>query len=127
MISTIIIGKIIAPYLLVTGLGFILSGKFYSLMIENADKSDPVLVNLSGMVHFLIGMTILVNHFLWGSLLEIIITILGFAFVFKGGFLIALPRLTLKSNQPSSINRLRVMGAGFIAAGLVIGYLSYFA
>ena len=126
-IPTIIIGRILTPYLIVTGLGFFFSSKFYISMIKGANKSDPVLINLSGMVHFLIGMVILINHFLWSGVLEIIISVLGFAFVLKGAFLIALPLLTLKSNNVPSVNRLRVMGIGFIVVGLIIGYLSYLA
>jgi hypothetical protein len=53
--------------------------------------SDPVLINLSGMVHFFIGMTILVNHFLWKNAKQIMVTLLGFMFSLKGIFLIALP------------------------------------
>ena len=124
-ILTIIIGKIIAPYLLVTGIGFFLSRKFFEKMIKDADKSDSVLINLSGMVHFLIGIAIVTNHFLWSNLLEIIISILGFAFLLKGAFLIALPSLTLKSNK-TSIRLLRATGVGYVVAGLVIGYMSYF-
>ena len=56
------IGKILAIYLLVTGAGFLFSAEYYAQMIAHAG-SDPILINLSGMVHFFIGMTILVNHF----------------------------------------------------------------
>jgi uncharacterized protein YjeT (DUF2065 family) len=124
--DTIVLGKIIAPYLLVTGLGFLLSGKFYKRMTENTDKSDPVLINLSGMVHFLIGIAVVTNHFLWSDLLEIIISILGFAFLLKGTFMIALPSLTIKSSKAST-KFLRISGIGYLIVGLAIGYMSYFA
>ncbi|MTI33259.1 hypothetical protein [Xanthovirga aplysinae] len=124
METTFIIGRIMAPYLIVTGLGFFLSKSFYKKSIEEAEKSDPVLINLSGMVHFLIGMTILTLHFRRNNLLETMISILGFLFTLKGAFIIALPVLTLKSNE-ASIKLLRVMGTGFTTAGLIIGYLSY--
>jgi uncharacterized protein YjeT (DUF2065 family) len=122
---TATIGRIIAPYLVVSGIGFLLSGEFYQRMISGAHKSDPVLVNLSGMVHFLIGATVLVIHFRWGSVLEVLVSLLGCSFVLKGAFMVALPELTLKSNKTSTW-MLRVQGAGFIVAGLVLGYLSYF-
>lgn len=116
------IGKLLSAYLIVTGLGFLISADYYSFMISH-QGTDPVLINLSGMVHFFIGMTILVNHFLWKNVLQIMVSLLGFMFVLKGAFLIALPELTLQSaNNPAQIPW--VMSVGFILLGLVLGYLS---
>ena len=123
---TIIIGKILALYITVTGLGFLLSPKFFQGMIVQAEKSSPVLLNLSGMVHFLIGAAIVTNHFLWDSVLAGVVTLMGIAFLLKGTFLIALPELTLKSNK-KSIKYYPLFGIGFLLAGLSIGYMSFFA
>ncbi|WP_158655290.1 hypothetical protein [Flavivirga eckloniae] len=115
------IAKILSAYLMVTGTGFLLSSDYYSQMISHAG-SDPVLINLSGMVHFFIGMTILVNHFLWKNALQIIVTILGFMFLLKGAFLIALPELTLQSgNNPVQLPW--AMSVGFIAIGICMAFL----
>ncbi len=78
---TLILGKIIAPYLLASGLGFLISTKFYENQLKNTDKSDPLSVNLSGMVHFLLGIGILTNHFKWNNILAVIVTLLGFSFL----------------------------------------------
>lgn len=87
--------------------------------------SDPVLINLSGMVHFFIGITILVNHFLWKNALQIIVTILGFLFLMKGIFLIALPELTLQSgNNLTQIPW--ALSIGFISIGLIVSYMAFF-
>ena len=56
--TTIFLGKIIALYLLVSGLGFLLSSRFYENLLKNSDKSDPMTVNLSGMVHLIGGKTL---------------------------------------------------------------------
>ena len=123
--DTLFLGKIIAPYLLVSGLGFLFSFNFYKNLLINSDKSDPMTVNLSGMVHFLIGLAIVLKHFLWGNVLEIIVTLLGFGFIIKGLTLIVFPNSTLKSNE-ASVKFLRISGIGFLVAGLYIGYISYF-
>ena len=47
---TTIIARILSIYLSVTGLGFLVSNSYYSEMISQSG-SDPVLINLSGMVH----------------------------------------------------------------------------
>ena len=124
--TTIFLGKIIALYLLVSGLGFLLSSRFYENLLKNSDKSDPMTVNLSGMVHFLIGIAIVTNHFLWNSILEIVVTLLGFSFLIKGITLIIFPSLTLKSTK-TSIRLLRISGIGFVVVSLYLGYMSYFA
>ena len=123
---TLFLGKIIAPYLFVSGLGFLFSSKFYENLLKNSDKSDPMTVNLSGMVHFLIGIAIVTNHFLWNSILEIVVTLLGFSFLIKGITLIIFPSLTLKSTK-TSIRLLRISGIGFVVVSLYLGYMSYFA
>ncbi len=46
--TTILIGKLAAPYLLVTGMGFLLSTKFYEKMVRGSASTDPVTLNLSG-------------------------------------------------------------------------------
>ena len=70
--DTLFLGKMIAPYLFVSGLGFLLSYDFYKQLLINSDKSDPLTINLSGMVHFFIGLAIVLRHHLWGNVLEII-------------------------------------------------------
>lgn len=107
METTALIGKIVGPYILVSGIGFLTSGNFYKDLLKDANQSDPMTVNLSGMIHFFIGVTILANHFLFGSLFQIAITFVGFVFFIKGTNLIILPKLTLKSNN-TSIKVLRV-------------------
>lgn len=124
MDKTVLIARILSMYFLVTGFGFLFSGSYYSKMIAHIG-SDPVLINLSGMVHFFIGATILTVHFLWKKPFQIIVTLLGLMFLIKGAFLIVLPELTLQSgNNPAQITSL--MAAGFISVGLIVGYFAYF-
>lgn len=87
--------------------------------------SDPILINLSGMVHFFIGATILVVHFKWKKPLQIVVSLLGIMFLMKGISLIALPEFVLQSgNNPVQIPEL--MSVGFILIGCAIGYFSFF-
>ena len=121
---TLLIARILSTYLLITGLGFLISGEYYSAMIAHTG-SDPVLINLSGMVHFFIGMTILVIHFRWRGVLQIVVTILGAMFFLKGAFLIALPELALQTgNNPAQ--KTWLMAVLFVSAGTVLGYFAYF-
>lgn len=120
------IAMIAGPYLLVTGLGFLLSPGFYQGMIANSAKADPMLVNLSGAVHFVVGLIILVQHFHWSAAPEIAVSLVGVAAAAKGAALIAVPELTLKSPK-SSRTGLRLSAAGFFAVGGYLAYIGYIA
>ncbi|MFC2020444.1 hypothetical protein ACFLU1_01430 [Chloroflexota bacterium] len=123
---TLFLGKMISPYLFVSGLGFLLSFNFYKQLLINSDKSDPLTVNLSGMVHLFIGLAIVLSHQLWGNALEIIVTLVGFGFLIKGLTLIVFPNSTLRSTRVS-VKLLRLSGVGFLAVSIYLGYMSYFA
>jgi hypothetical protein len=122
---TLFIGKISAIYWLVYGLGFLVSHEFYAKQLMNSDKSDSLAVTLQGAIHLYIGAAILTNHFLWDSLLAILVTLLGFMYLAKGAAIIVIPGATLKSAKPT-VNTLRISGIFFVIIGLVLGYLSYF-
>ncbi len=124
MNSSVKIGRIVAPYFLVTGIGFAVSRDFYADMIAHTG-TDPVLINLSGMVHFFIGICILVFHWRWRGVLALLVSLIGVMFLLKGIFLIALPELTLQTNDnPAQLPW--AMSIGFISMGIVVGYLAYF-
>lgn len=91
------IARIAGPYLIVTALGFLVSRRFYERMVRGNADADPVLLNLSGAAHFILGALILVNHWAWGGPGEAAVTLLGVAAVAKGASLIAVPELTLKT------------------------------
>ncbi len=123
--DTILLGKILAAYLLVSGLGFLLSRDFYRKLRATSETSDRLTVNLSGMVHFILGMAIVTTHLLWGNLLQVLVTFTGIGFVAKGFAMIVFPEWTLRSS-PVTERSLWLSGVAFVVAGLVFGYLSYF-
>ncbi len=118
------LAKILSAYLLATGIGFLVSADFYNRMIAHTG-SDPVLINLSGMVHFFIGITILVLHFRWRGLLPILVSLLGAMYLLKGSLLIAVPELTLQSGG-NTAQLSWVTPAGFLAFGILLGALAFF-
>lgn len=119
------IARIAGPYLLITALGFLVSRRFYTRMVLGNAEADPVLINLSGAVHFVIGAVILVNHWAWGSFAEGAVTLLGLAAVAKGASLIAVPELTLKS--PKTVGRtLTASAVGFTLWGGILVWVGWF-
>lgn len=123
--STLMFGKILALYLLTAGIAFIVATPFYADLTRNADKSDAMAVNISGMVHLLVGFSIVVNHFVWDGLLAVLVTLLGISFIIRGMTYYWVPQLVLRPSEGRA-SALRVMGAAFIAVGALLGYLSFF-
>ncbi len=121
---TSFIAKMMAPYLFATGLGFFLSREFYSRMLNDAHSQHPISINLSGMVHFFIGMAVVLNHFLWGHHLEIAVSLIGVVFLLKGSVLIVIPQLAMKSNQ-TTVRILPFASIGFIAVSIYLAWASY--
>ena len=122
---TVFFAKIAAAYFIVTGLGFLISTEFYEKMVHNNANTDPVTLNLSGAVHLLVGLSIVIQHFRWGSFLEGVVTLIGISTVLKGAALIAIPELTLKSPKTNE-RSLKLSGVGFIIMAIYLGYMSYF-
>lgn len=121
---TELIAKIAGPYLLLTAIGFFVSRGFYERMVMGNEKADPVLLNLSGAAHFIVGMVILVNHFKWASIAQGAVTLLGLAAVAKGASLIAIPEATLKT--PKTIGSVLTGSTiGFALAGLFFTYVGF--
>jgi len=112
-------------YLFITGLGFMFSTAFYEKMVAGNANTDPVALNLSGAIHFLIGMSVVLRHFHWDGPTEIIVTLVGFAAMLKGVSLIVVPEQTLKSPKTSG-KVLRISGAGFLLVGSYLGYAGIF-
>lgn len=121
---TELIARIAGPYLLITGLGFLISRGFYERMVLGNASADPILLNLSGAAHFIVGMIVLCNHFRWSNGPEIAVSLIGTAAVAKGASLIALPEQTLRT--PKSVGKtLTASALGFLIAGSYLCYVGY--
>lgn len=118
------IAGIAGPYLVVTGVGMMLSRRFYERMMSGSGTADPILLNLSGAAHFVLGMIVLRSHFLWNSIEAAAVSMFGVMMVLKGAVLIAVPEATLKTTEKVG-NTLTVSTVGFLAAGLYFCYVGY--
>lgn len=121
---TELIASIAGPYLIVTGLGFLISRDFYKRMIANQNTANPILINLSGATHFVVGMTVLVNHFRWSTLPEVAVSLVGIAAVLKGVTLIVVPERTQDSPQMSNAGLLAT-SVGFLAMGAYLSFVGF--
>ncbi|KZK81126.1 hypothetical protein PsAD13_04068 [Pseudovibrio sp. Ad13] len=122
---TELIASIAGPYLFVTGLGFFISSSFYQRMIAAQSDANPILLNLSGAVHFVVGMVVLANHLNVSSMAGALVTLVGAAAVLKGASLIVIPDYMTKSQQMGKRGILAT-GTAFTAIGTYLSYVGYF-
>ncbi|KZL05883.1 hypothetical protein PsAD26_04024 [Pseudovibrio sp. Ad26] len=122
---TELIASIAGPYLFVTGLGFFISSSFYQRMIAAQSDANPILLNLSGAVHFVVGMVVLANHLNVSSMAGALVTLVGAAAVLKGASLIVIPDYMTKSQQMGKRGILAT-GTAFTAIGAYLSYVGYF-
>jgi hypothetical protein len=118
------IAMIAGSYLTVTGLGFLVSTDFYARMTSMGDRSDPVLINLSGAAHFVVGAIILSQHFRWSTAPETIVTLIGIIAALKGLALIVVPEVALRS-PPQSKTLLRISATGFLLIGIYLCFIGF--
>jgi uncharacterized membrane protein len=123
--TTVFFAKVASAYFLVSGLGFLLSTGFYERMTHASAPASPMTLNLSGAVHFLVGVSMLIRHLRFGSAPEIVVTLVGVAALTKGAMLIVLPEQTLKAPR-SGATRLKLSGVSFVVVGTYLGYVGYF-
>ncbi|WP_019507203.1 hypothetical protein [Pleurocapsa sp. PCC 7319] len=69
-------------------------------------------------------MSILIQHFRWGNLLEILVTLIGIFTTIKGAGLIVIPEVMLRSPKTSK-QALKFSGVGFVALGIYLSYAIY--
>lgn len=124
--TSLIFGRILALYLLTAGIAFVVATPFYANLTRNAESSDAMAVNISGMVHLFIGFAIVVNHFTFDGLLAALVTLLGMFFVARGLAYYWVPQLIVRSSDTRA-SRLRVSGAAFILVGAFMAYLAFVA
>ncbi len=123
---TTMFGRILSTFLIVYGIGLLTSRKFYTDLLNNAEESDSIAVTLGGVINFFIGISILVNHWVWDSFLAVIVSILALCFLLKGIAYIILPNSMLRAAN-SATNRTTVYAIIYLIVGLVTAYLSFFA
>lgn len=107
-IFTFFLAQVFGPLLLIFGLGMLFNRKFYMQMFKNIDQ--PSAANMMSMMFMIIvGMVLVLNHFLWGTLPEIFISVIALGFLVKGAFWALFPKFFGKITQSVVSSKLLVL------------------
>ena len=128
METAILIGRLFAVIYLAVGLGLILSPGHYRKMMTDFIDSPGVLY-LGGLLAMVAGLLIVLHHNVWTADWTLLITLLGWAAVLKGGLILVFPGLMTDQFSRLSANTSLTTVAGVTAMlfGLFLGWFSFFA
>ncbi len=128
METSFFLAKLIGPVLIVIGLGLLVKPADFREMATDF-LSSRALIFISGLLTLVAGLAIVLTHNVWEFNWPVIITILGWLFVFGGVFRILFPD-SVQSMGTSMLDKpamMTVSGAIQILLGLWLCYLGYLA
>lgn len=124
--TTLFLSKIMGFFFLIGGLSVLFNCKFYFKIFKNYNYENPG-VFIFALSFVVIGMYIITKHFLWGSLPEIIITILGIIILFFGLLLAFIPKMIQKIiDEVFSMTTLRLECIIWIILGIYLVWIGNF-
>jgi len=106
---TMMLASYIGPILLVLGLGFLVSKDYYRKVYKRLDD-ETLAMYLITILMLVFGLFVVTNHNLWGSLEEVIVSVIGWGTLIKGIILGIAPRHFEK------------LGEKWVTAGLINAY-----
>ncbi len=91
--TTTLIAQLAGPTLIAVGLGMLLNRSLYAKMYT-AVATEVLAVFFMAIVMIIVGYLIVLNHNLWSTPTEIIVSLLGWGTLLKGIVLVVLPQWT---------------------------------
>ena len=96
MESSIILARIIGPYLLIVGIGFLFNIKTVQKIIKDFDGNEA-LIYLGGILALLLGLIMVTIHNVWEVSWIGVVTLVGWIALIKGAALLICPHQLLKA------------------------------
>ncbi|MDG1950903.1 MAG: hypothetical protein P8J32_08890 [bacterium] len=125
--TTLLLLQLTAPAFLILGIGMVLNKKYYTDSFETFIK-NPHLLMWAACMNLVIGPAILINHNLWGTPQEIIVSVIGVMATLKGLHMALAPKHWMKK-MPKLINDSFMTYGSFVLViiGIYMMWSGYFA
>ncbi len=124
MPSVILVARLAGPLLAAIGIGVLLNQAVYTLAIAEAVQSTT-LIFLTGVACLFAGLAILNAHRAWSADWRVIVTLLGWIFVFAGVMRIVLPQSAASAAIRIYLGSSVALPIVAAIAVLLGGYLSF--
>jgi len=127
METSVFIAKIFGLLYLVVGVGLMVNRQTFKQILEDFCK-NTVLVFYGGALALVIGVVIVLTHNIWLANWTVIITIIGWAALIKGVWLIVFPTSVHKFMQVYQKNENLLVVHPIVALifGIVLTYFGFF-
>ena len=128
METSVFIARIFGLCYLVIGAGFVFNRKAFLRVMDDFCK-NAALVFLGGVFALVIGIVIVLTHNIWVANWTVIITIIGWAALIKGVWLIIFPNSVHKCIRAyqKNENMLVIHSIFALVFGIVLTYFGFFA
>lgn len=130
MMQSVMMGRILAPILVISGLALLFNPAMIRGMLDEVSKGKQYLVLfMTGFFTLVLGVLMVGAHNVWVWNWTLIITILSWATLIKGVSLMLVPGLSASVSQSvkNSTGLMVVAGLFITVLGLVLVYFSYYA
>lgn len=126
METAIFVARIISIIYIAFGLGFLINGRYYRVVLLELLGSTSFLL-LGAILAIVNGMAIIYFHNYWDFNWRVMITVIGWVSLIKGIYILVFPSsfFVIKSLLNSNIFA-NIMVTFTLFLGLVLGYLSFF-
>ncbi len=124
---TLFVSHIAGPIMLAIGLGMLLNNKHYAVFYKQMSK-EPLALFTVAIMTMLMGLLLVLNHNLWGTAAEIIVSLFGWGALIKGLFLLIMPGSVDSFAKNLPLAKMLPFSSIFaIALGGYLSYVAYFA
>ena len=120
---TIFLAKVIGAYLIICGASILLKQKSLPSLADQILNSLP-LRYLAGTISLVLGLLLVGSHNFWGSLPQMVVSLVGWAALLKGASLMLLPENTLAGLLKIWRNKNLIIVGGVVAIALGVYLLS---
>ena len=94
--TTLFLLRLSGPVLLIVGVAILMNGALYQKMIKELTGEFSVAYYLAGIIPLTIGVAMILVHNLWGSIPEVLVSLLGWGSLLKGCIRLLFPDMARK-------------------------------
>jgi phosphotransferase system glucose/maltose/N-acetylglucosamine-specific IIC component len=120
--TTMLVSQLAGPIIVAMGLGMLLNMKYYKKLYD-VFSGSPFTVVVAAMASMLVGLLIVLDHNLWSTPQEIVVSIFGWAALVKGVLYFLAPTVLGKIGK-AIVSKGLLTFAGILALALG-GYMSW--
>ena len=124
---TTILAQLWGPAILLVGMGVFMSGSYYLALYRDLEKNSLSVLTF-GMLAVVGGIAQILFHNVWGTLPQIIVSLLGWGLLLKGALFIVAPRFVDQVGDGWADRKLiPVAGILMLLVGGYLSWIGYFA